>query len=80
MLPHPTLAHLLSLCGDMKVPSHYEQRLWKTVACEILHEGDLDRVRRLLFELLEAIEDQLLPEPLETDPESKGEIPTQWIN
>lgn len=80
MLPHPRLAHLLSLCGDMKVPSHYEQRLWKTVACEILHEGDLDRVRRLLFELLEAIEDQLLPEPLETDPESQGEIPTQWIN
>lgn len=64
----------------MKVPSNYEQRLWKTVACDILHEGDLDRVRRLLFELLEAIEDQLLPEPLETDPEPECGIPTKWIN
>jgi len=61
----------------MKVRSNHEQRLWQNVARDILHETDLGRVRRLLFELLEAIEDQVVRETVETD--LPAETPIQWI-
>jgi hypothetical protein len=61
----------------MKVRSNHQQRLWQNVARDILHESDLGCVHRLLFELLEAIEDQLVRKPLETQP--PAETPIQWI-
>jgi hypothetical protein len=60
----------------MTVRSNHEQRLWQDVARDILHETDLGRVRRLLFELLEAIEDQVVRE---TETELPAETPIQWI-
>ena len=64
------------MAGDTQA----ETRYWRAIARDLLLEHEPERISHLLFELLDAVEQQLLADRGDSDDKPQLYIPSEWIN
>ncbi|HEV2402419.1 MAG TPA: hypothetical protein VGS27_36150 [Candidatus Sulfotelmatobacter sp.] len=55
-------------------------RYWRSIARDLVLEHEPERISHLLFELLEAVEQQLLADRTDSDEKPQLYIPAEWLN